>query len=511
MDNKPAFGLVTAIASISTTLLFFSFAWIYLPELPQNHWLYFLCVILFIIFENLFDLYLFMKPDQKHLLRSKIRAVFIITVLAYISISILIKPTLPVGLLPSISNIVPIIAILISAILVYSIRSPIYSRSYLYRLIELNSHLSLMETFNQEPQLVLSVYNSALSLKTRSIILIIVATFFEIISSFISPSPIYLIIAYLITIVSLLCIISLANIYLDEHRFFTFGKSTPLDFKRTRIKWSLLLIVISCLPVILFSHNNSVFPNALGDLFNLMSQLWNVPLPIPKLLQPVTPPNFETLNDSLTHNLPTKPNSLSIIFEFIKYGFFGIIVALIFYFIIKAILKSKPDPRQFFPTLLRLLREVIIKPFFLFITFCKNLVRLNFKKPKEASNQSAIPRISPRDYLKQFRKSLRRRSSMGKRYPGRESLILFFQYLDWAFKIGVQWTIADTPQDIAKHTLNYLATKSLENTKIDYKSLIFEITHLLEKDLFSRDEIGLIGLKKMKDDIGQLSSLELSL
>ena len=511
MDNKPVFGLLTGTVAISFGLVLLSFIGMNFPQFWDNKPFNIPILIFYLILDNLFDLYLFYKKDQSKLVVSKIRGTLIIGFMTYLSISLLNNPFIFNSLIPDIVNISSVIIFTIISFTIYAIRYPVFFRNELYTLIYDNHHKSLMDTINSEPQMVSSLFRGIISLRNKSYLLIIASSIIIIINSYLSKTPWYLSISYILLLFSSLGLIALSNTFIEEHKFFSFGIITPISFKKSRLNLAYLLIVISIIPALVFSFDKALLPNIISTFFNWYMHLvqYQSPSTQPTSEPDEILPDFEISQILNYQNQP--PNMMwSMILEIGKYVLLLLLIVGIMYFLLRPLLKKKINFLTIIKYIIKLFHELVLLPLQSFFKFILQLFNFHWE-PRKQRQSFSLQSIKPKEYLNHLIKSRKLNSKGQLTLIDNKSMILYLKFLTWIHKLGINWSLSNTPVDIAKKVISFLSTRLSIDSFNQSHLMILELTKLLEEDLFSRNQINSLQLNRMEKHINYLLSLNLNL
>lgn len=507
--QQPLFGMLTACLGSSFGLLVLFLVLPLLPAKSLNQGLFYTCYLFLSFAGSLLHFFLVRTAQIGEMTPRSIRQTTILAAIAYLGFSLADLSAFPDCFFPGFINITGVLAVAISAILDCWFRFLLFSRQTIYALIAEARPESLMERFSKQQEVVFEAYRGMITLRqaaTGVLVLGIVLTMALNYSGSTGPAPS---ITMLVFLASVFGIISLANTYAEEHRFYLFGVATPFRFQRIRQDWSYALVnlclAISCLVAgqqsPLDARMIGLFLAWLASLLPKQAQASPEDLDrIAKALAPGTESSTVTLEAMpLGFSLPWLPwvlNALKVA------GIIALVTGII-WFLLKPLFEKGFRPslslRLLWEKLYAFLRDCLER----LIGFCRTVISF-LRVHLEPLPDDPHRKLGRKEYLARLLKANGGNLEPNGHHQHRAVLHIYAEFLDWSLGLGVSLRLADTPGDVGEKTKKQIAALIEANDPGCLFLAVDQLTASLEQDLFSRNCLSAKALDTMRQDCSLL-------
>jgi hypothetical protein len=508
-QQQPLFALLTASLGISFALLALYIA---VPLLPQRHLYQVLFYAIFLSLSlgaSLLHFILVRTAPVGEIGVRSLRQSLILAFLAYALFSLASAASVPDCFLPGFANIAGVMAVIVSVIIDYWFRSLLFSRQTIYSLIAENRPESLLERFSKQQEIVFEAFNDIMVLRQASTALLVIGILLTMVLNYLSLTGFATSITVLVFLASCFGLITLANTYAEEHRFYLFGVATPFRYQRIRQDWAYACLAVCLLLACLVAGDRSPldvrliagFLAWLADLFP--NQIKAQPADWQEFASTISPPKTPDLAAAMTQSLNLDLWWLPWLFIFLKCVGIAAALAGIAWFLAKPLFE-----RGFNPLLSLLALWQRIRAFFgdslsrlcRFLRLVVDFLRVHLRPLPDATERP----VSRREYIDRLLKTGRESKGSNDRNQHRQSLQTYAEFLDWALGLGVMIRLADTPGDIAE-TTKRLVADLIEHEQVDPALITIDrLTAKLEQDLFARNHLSKPLLEEMRQDCSLL-------
>jgi len=519
LSEAGTFSFISIISSFSFMSLLYSLVFILVPQTTLSLILFNALNILFALISASYDYTMRKKKDfSTNFFESGIRISLILLVLGWLFSSLIDIGNFPRSFLPNPLNVGTALIILLSNLIAASIRNPLYERKEIHHIIVEAQSKKDSDYFSLHANTLIASYKKIKQLKSLSLVLLIFSIILGGVLTYSIKFEWFVGLWFLVSLLSSLMLLVISNTFLEEHRFYNFGIASPYKLQEKRNQYS-LIIILACFVLSLVSSNNwSLFgPEVIVNFINWLLQalssgrqdVQSLPQVQSYLGEVYSSRNATPFTGAYADS--GSSNILSLIFTIIQYILLILLFLLILRFILKPLLQKKYN---FFDTLGQILKELahfILSPLRSMFGFFSNFKKFNKEIRKKLHYDTVI---DPKKYILNLNKDPSQRLRLNN--IKLQSLKIYLEYLEWAYKNGLRWNYSDSPQDISiksqklfsDETLFELKNSYNKNTTFqtrvslqDYCSTYFKQIHsLLEKDLYSNKPL-------ISKDLNELSNL----
>jgi hypothetical protein len=508
-QQQPLFALLTASLGITFTLLLLFLAVPLLPRRNLNQALFYFFYLASCLCASLLHFMLIRTAPVGEINARSLRQALLLAILAYALFSLASASSIPDCFRPGFANLIGTLAVLVAAIIDYWFRSLLFSRQSIYSLIAEERPESLMERFAKQQEIVFDAFMDVGTLRQASTALLVCGILVTMVLNYLKLTEFPTNLTVVIFLASCFGLMTLANTYAEEHRFYLFGVATPFRYQRIRQDWAYACVAACLLLAGLVAGNRSpldasliaAFLAWLASLFPNQIQAstedWQ------SIANAISPPTNAPLAGTVPQDLNLDLWWLPMLFLFAKYA--GIAAALsgIAWFLLKPLFERGFNPIQ---SLLALWRGII--SFFIdsfgrlgrFLQAVIDFIRIHLQPLPDTAGQP----VSRQEYIKHLLKAGSNVREDSDRHPHVLSLQIFAEYLDWALGMGVVIRLADTPGEIAGYSKNMIRELIVPEQVAQALLATDRLTTNLEKDLFARYRLTKPELGEMRQDCNLL-------